>query len=135
VPQERKGGDRGIDGKVYFYGLDGELHYAVCQVKGGHLTLSLIRDFAHVIDREKAAFGFFISLETPSKGMHQEAEELGFYTAPSGRKIPRLQMLTIHELLHEGKSFDFPSGYSLKGEGGKRLARDHEQQTLGLEAA
>lgn len=135
VPQERKGGDRGIDGKVYFHGLDGELHHAVCQVKGGHLTPSLIRDFAHVIDREKAAFGFFISLETPTKGMYQEAEELGFYTAPSGRKILRMQMLTIHELLHEGKEFDFPVGYSLKGDAGKRLTRDHEQQKLSLEAA
>jgi hypothetical protein len=47
--------------------------------------------------------------------MYQEAEELGFYTAPSGRKIPRLQMLTIHELLHEDKVFDFPVGYSLEG--------------------
>ncbi|MHB9131553.1 MAG: DNA methyltransferase [Armatimonadota bacterium] len=135
VPQERKGGDRGIDGKVYFHGLDGELHYAVCQVKGGHLTPSLIRDFAHVIEREKAASGFFISLETPSKGMYQEAEELGFYTAPSGRKIPRLQMLTIHELLHEDKVFDFPVGYAVQGDERKRLKRDHEQQKLSLDAA
>jgi DNA modification methylase len=135
VPQERKGGDRGIDGKVYFHGLDGELHYAVCQVKGGHLTPSLIRDFAHVIEREKAASGFFISLETPSKGMYQEAEELGYFTAPSGRKIPRLQMLTIHELLHEGKTFDFPVGYAVHGDERKRLKRDLEQQKLSLDAA
>ena len=44
-------------------------------------------------------------------------------------------MLTIHELLHEGKEFDFPVGYSLKGDAGKRLTRDHEQQKLRLEAA
>jgi len=135
LPQERKGGDRGIDGKIYFHGLDKELQYAVCQVKGGQLTLSMIRDFAHVIGREKAAFGFFICLETPSRGMYQEAEELGYYTAPSGRKIPLLQIRTIHELLHEDKPFDFPIGYSLTGDAGKRLVRDHEQTALDLEAA
>ena len=51
VPQPGKGGDKGIDGKVYFQDLEGNLQCAVCQVKGGHLTPSLIRDFSHVIER------------------------------------------------------------------------------------
>lgn len=131
VPQPEKSGDKGVDGKVYFTDLDGKLQWAVCQVKGGHLTPSALRDFAHVIERDKAAMGFFICLETPTKGMYQEAEEIGFFTAPSGRKIPKLQIRTIKELL-EDKAFDFPSGYSLKSGSGKKLTREGEQAKLEL---
>ncbi len=132
VPQPDKSGDKGIDGKVYFRDLQGNLQCAVCQVKGGHLTPSLIRDFSHVIEREKAAMGFFICLQTPSKGMYNEAEEIGFFTAPSGRKIPKLQIRTIQELLKENKTFDFPQGYSLKSGSGKKITRDSEQGTMEL---
>jgi site-specific DNA-methyltransferase (adenine-specific) len=91
----------------------------------------MIRDFAHVIERDKAAMGFFICLDTPTKGMYQEAEELGFFDSPSGRKIPKLQIRTIKELL-ENKEFDFPRGWSLRSGGGKKLVRDGEQPELGI---
>jgi DNA modification methylase len=130
VPQPGKSGDKGIDGKVYFQDLEANLQCAVCQVKGGHLTPSLIRDFSHVIEREKAAMGYFICLETPTRGMYNEAEEIGFFTSPSGRKIPKLQIRTIKELLDKGNDFDFPIGYSLKSASGKRLTRDKEQGKL-----
>jgi len=132
VPQPDKVGDKGIDGKVYFQDLQGKLQCAVCQVKGGHLTPSAIRDFSHVIEREKAAMGFFICLETPTKGMYTEADEIGFFSAPSGRKIPKLQIRTIKELLEENKEFDFPQGYTLKSGSGKRLTREGEQVALEL---
>ena len=135
VPQPEKVADKGVDGKVYFQDLEGKLQWAVCQVKGGHLNPSMVRDFARVIDREKAALGFLICLEAPTKGMYQEAEALGFETAPSGRKIPRLQIRTIRELLDERKEFDFPKGYSLKSGPAKRLTRTTDQPPLGLEGS
>lgn len=130
VPQPGKSGDRGIDGKVYFGDEKRENRCAVCQVKGGHLTASLIRDFSHVIEREKAAMGFFICLETPTRGMYQEAEELGVFKAPSGRKIQKLQIRTIKELL-EGKEFDFPQGWSVRS-GSRRILRKGEQRDMDL---
>jgi site-specific DNA-methyltransferase (adenine-specific) len=133
VPQPDKSGDKGVDGKVYFHDLDGKLQWAVCQVKGGHLTPSVIRDFAHVIERDKAAMGFFICLETPTKGMYDCADELGFFDSPSGRKIPKLQIRTIKELL-DGKEFDFPKGYSLKsGDGAKKLTAARDQVKMEFE--
>jgi len=135
VPQPDKVADKGVDGKVYFQDLDGKLQWAVCQVKGGHLVPSMVRDFAHVIERDKAAIGFLICLDAPTRGMHQEAEALGFVAAPSGRKIPRLQIRTIKELLEERKEFDFPKGYSLKSGPAKRLTRSSEQPALGLEGS
>jgi len=131
VPQPEKSGDKGVDGKVYFMDLEGKLQCAVCQVKGGHLKIDDIHAFAHVIEVQKAAMGFFICLDTPTKGMYDRADELGFFDSPSGRKIPKLQIRTIKELL-EGKEFDFPKGYSLKSGGGKRLVRHGEQGELGL---
>jgi len=133
VPQPDKVGDRGVDGKVYFQDLEKNLQYTVVQVKGGHLTPGLIRDFAHVIEREKAALGFFISLEQPTRGMYAEADELGFFTAPSGRKIPRMQLRTVKELLDEEKVFDFPVGYQIKSGNGKPVGRVHEQAKLALD--
>ena len=131
VAQPNKSGDRGIDGKVYFDDLDQKLRYAVVQVKGGALTPGMVRDFAHVIDREKAVMGYFITLDTPTAGMYRTAEDAGMVTGPSGRLMPKLQILTVHELMHEGKHFDAPQGYTLKS--GKRLlTRDHEQIPLGL---
>ena len=129
IAQREKSGDKGIDGKVYFQDLEGNLQCAVCQVKGGHLTPSLIRDFSHVIEREKAAMGYFICLETPTKGMYAEAEELGFFTVGQ-RKIPKLQIRAIKELLDKGNDFAFPEGYSLKSASGKRLLREKEQGKL-----
>ena len=130
VPQPGKSGDKGIDGKVYFQDLEGNLQCAVCQVKGGHLTTGAIDAFAHVIEREKAAMGFFICLEAPTKGMCSRAEEIGFFDSPSGRKIPKFQIRTIRELLDKGNDFDFPIGYSLKSASGKRLTREKEQGKL-----
>ncbi len=129
VPQPDKSGDRGIDGKVYFQDLHGKLQCAVCQVKGGRLTPSAIRDFAHVVQREKAAMGFFICLETPTKGMYNEADEAGFFMAER-RKIPKLQIRTIKELLEEDKRFERPIGYSLGGKTPERLTRESEQPKL-----
>jgi site-specific DNA-methyltransferase (adenine-specific) len=66
-PIEKKGGDRGIDGRVPIYDIVNKLRWAVIQVKGGHLNPGHVRDFARVIEHEKALFGLFICLETPTK--------------------------------------------------------------------
>lgn len=131
VPQPDKVGDRGVDGKVYFHDENGTLRWAVCQVKSGHMAPTLIRDFAHVIEREKAAMGFFICLETPTKGMYREAEELGFFSV-GRRKIPRLQIRTVKELLEEGKEFERPEGYRLRSGSGKQLQRLDEQRAMDM---
>ena len=131
LAQPNKSGDKGIDGKVYFDDLEHKLRYAVVQVKGGAITPGMIRDFAHVIDREQALMGYFITINSPTAGMYETAEAAGMVTAPNGRLMPKLQILTLHELMAEGKRFDIPQGYTLKSS--KRLLpRDFEQTKLGL---
>lgn len=52
------------------------------------------------IEREKAEVGVFITLGEPSSEMRLEATTAGVYTSPiDGREYPRIQILTIAELL------------------------------------
>ena len=114
--QTKKGADSGIDGILRFRDDPrADAKRCVIQVKSGKLTLSAVRDFAHVIDRENATLGFFITLEPPSKPMQLAADALGFYTTPLGnRKIARFQIRTVEHLLG-GVSFDIPQTAEFTG--------------------
>jgi hypothetical protein len=46
-------------------------------------------------------------MEQPTKPMRSEAASAGFYQAPWGKACPRLQILTVADLL-SGKTADFP---------------------------
>jgi hypothetical protein len=47
------------------------------------------------------AIGVFITLEEPTKPMRDEAVSAAFYHSPGwGQDYPRIQILTIEELLH-----------------------------------
>ena len=105
---QKKGADQGIDGRLYFHD-DPKDHtkQIVISVKSGSLTARDVRDLIGVVTREKAAIGALLTLEPPTKPMRRDAATLGFYQAPFGKKYPRLQILTIAELL-EGKTLAFP---------------------------
>ena len=107
--EQKKGADRGIDGRKYFHdegGRGGKTKQIIFSVKAGHVTVSHIRDLVGVIHREKAEIGAFLSLEPPTSPMRREAASAGFYKSPWG-KHPRIQLLTIEDLLG-GKSIDYP---------------------------
>lgn len=104
VQEERKkGADSGIDGKIFFRESDnGPVRTMVIQVKSGKLTLSAVRDFNGVIEREKARLGVLLTLDEPTKDMRAEAIGLGTYK-PDGLldvRHARCQILTIQQLLN-----------------------------------
>lgn len=109
--EEKKGADKGIDGRLFFHdeGASGSTKSIVFSVKGGHLKATDVRDLRGVVDREKAAIGVLITLDEPSKPMRVEAASADFYVSPWGTRHPRLQILTIKELL-AGKRVDYPAG-------------------------
>ena len=76
-------------------------------VKAGSLHANYVRDLRGVIEREKAAIGVLITMEQPSQPMRSEAASAGFYQAPWGKACPRIQLLTVADLL-SGKNVDFP---------------------------
>lgn len=104
--EERKGADKGIDGRIYFHVGDGKTQQIILSVKAGHLSVSQVRDLRGVMEREKAEMGALISLEEATGPMRKEAASAGFYTSPWG-KHPRLQMITIEDLL-TGRTIDRP---------------------------
>ena len=108
--EEKKGADKGIDGRLYMTDREGDTKTIIISVKGGHVTASQVRDLRGVIEREEAAIGVFITLEPATAPMRKEAAEAGFWQTKSvGKsKHPRLQILTIEELL-AGKRIDMPS--------------------------
>ena len=98
---QKKGADRGIDGVISFStGPRGEMGRALVSVKSGAVNSSQVRDLKGVLEREKAEIGLFVTLEEPSAPMQLEATTAGVHTsALSGRDYPRIQILTIRELL------------------------------------
>jgi DNA modification methylase len=102
---EKKGADRGIDGRITFsVGPKGEMGQALVSVKSGGVNSGMIRDLKGTLEREGAEIGLFITLEEPSKPMLVEAATAGVYTSPmDGRDYPRIQILSIRELLEEHK--------------------------------
>ena len=97
---KKKGADGGIDGLKYFYDVrDTEARSIVVSVKGGGLKADDVRALMAVREREKADIAILISLNEPSRGMIADAAAAGFYEAESGKKYPRVQLLTIEGLL------------------------------------
>jgi site-specific DNA-methyltransferase (adenine-specific) len=105
----KNGSDKGIDGIMVFTDDNsGKAKRVIVSVKSGHVNVSHIRDLGHVINRENAAIGVFVTLEKPSRDMTTEAVGKGFYHSDGWhRDYPRLQILTIEELL-SGKQVDIP---------------------------
>lgn len=104
---DRKGGDKGIDGRLYFHdSANGPTRQVVLSVKAGHLVPAYVRDLRGVLARERADLGVLISFESASSGMRAEAADAGFYESPWG-KHPRIQLLTVGEIL-DGRRIDYP---------------------------
>ena len=102
--EKKKGADKGIDGYIYFQDDEsGKAKQVVVQVKSGHVGVAQIRDLKGVLEREKAEIGTLITLQKPTGPMKKEALEAGYYEPKHfpGKMYPRLQILTVEELLHE----------------------------------
>jgi DNA modification methylase len=108
---KKKGADTGIDGLIYFKDFrDGKIttEKVIVSVKGGeNVNVSMIRDLAHVVEREKAKMGLFITLAEPTDPMRKEALKEGYFETSTGGKYLKLQIATIEQLL-AGKKPDLP---------------------------
>ena len=123
-----------MDGIKFFRDLDKkDVRKLVVIVKGGeNLKADDIRSLMAVREREGAEIAVFLSLEEPSRGMKGDAASAGFYESPNGKKFPRVQLLTIGDLL-EGRARaehpDYEPDLNFKK---ARQEKSGEQQGLGL---
>lgn len=108
----KKGSDRGIDGTINFVDdASKKLKRVIVQVKSGKVKSGDIRDLKGTLDREKGQIAVFLTLEPPTKEMSVEAVSAGYYDSPGwGRKYPRIQILTVEELL-KGASVQMPPAW------------------------
>jgi hypothetical protein len=82
------------------------------------------------IEREKAAIGVFITLETPTRDMNTEALSAGTYqSALYGTTHRKIQILTIADLL-SGQRIDMPPQHGTFKQAGRAQSKSGEQ--LGL---
>jgi site-specific DNA-methyltransferase (adenine-specific) len=125
----KKGSDKGIDGVITF--IDdayAKPKRVLVQVKSGHVKSGDIRDLVGTVQRENAAMGVFITLETPTREMITEAVSAGYYESPGwNQKYPRIQIRTVAELLR-GTKLDMPPQYGTFKQAQKVRQETQEEQ-------
>ena len=107
---KKKGADGGIDGLIYFND-DGKMpKKIIVSVKGGeNVSVAMVRDLAHVVEREKAEIGLFVTLADSTRPMRDEAVKTGYYLSPiTGVAFPKVQILTIEGLMEGKERAKFP---------------------------
>lgn len=129
----KKGSDKGVDGILNFMDEKGKLQHVLIQVKSGHVKSGDIRDLHGVVNREEASIGVFITLEAPSSDMITEAVSAGYFHSRAWQKdYPRIQILTIEDLLAD-KGIDMPpSAYGTFKKAEKIIKTDATQDELPL---
>jgi len=129
-PEPSDVADKGIDGRIYFHDdPEGkETKEIIVQVKSGGVSPGAVRDLKGVVEREKAQIGVLVTLQKPTRGMIKEAISSGFYKSPLGKQYPKIQILTIEELLN-GKGIERPpEGISAMDKTFKRAKRHKVKQ-------
>jgi site-specific DNA-methyltransferase (adenine-specific) len=127
----KKGSDKGVDGVITFIeDVKGKSGQIMVQVKSGHVKAGDVRDLVGTIDREKASMGLFITLEPPSQDMETEAATAGIYHSTNWGDFPKVQILTIEQLLH-GTVFKTPPAFGTFKQSSR--AQQEKGQQRGLE--
>ena len=98
APNEKQVGDGGIDGrgKLAEKPEDFPSRLALAQVKGGAFTASGFRDFLHVLNRDKAAVGCFLTLDQAPASARAEAKRFGTLKV-AGQQYDRLHPFSIRD--------------------------------------
>ncbi|MCY3851966.1 MAG: site-specific DNA-methyltransferase [Gammaproteobacteria bacterium] len=126
VPNEKQVGDGGIDGRAKLMNKWNDLNLALAQVKSGGLggLASDARDFLHVMQREDAVCGVFITTEKidgRKRSAHEEFESMGRFEI-GANNYPRVQFWSIEEYF-DGRFPNLPP--MLNPYTGKPMAQIH----------
>jgi hypothetical protein len=129
---KKKGADTGIDGLIYFQDDKTMPKKIIVSVKGGEgVSVPMIRDLGHVVDREGAAIGLFVTLATPTAPMLTESVKAGYYVSPIGASFPKIQIVTIEGLLKGTEQPRYPD-LARGGLTFKKSTREVTETQLGL---
>ncbi len=127
----KKGSDTGIDGRITFTGADGGLLQALVSVKSGKPKADDVRVLKAVCEREGAAIGIIVTLDEPTKPMQHEATIAGTYHSDvSGKDYPRIQILSVADLLERGRRPLLPPLVSAPLQRAAKVTAPVDQATL-----
>jgi hypothetical protein len=105
----KKGADTGIDGIIFFQDDDKVAKKAIVSVKGGeHVGVDMVKHLIATVEQEKAQMGFFVTLAEPTKPMVTQAVSAGYYESPLMGAYPRIQILTIADLMSGKAKPNYP---------------------------
>ena len=124
------GADGGVDGIAYFL-IDRETNgKAIFQVKSGGANRATLATLNSDRQREKAEFGFLISMDRPTKAMRDEIAAAGKYRHPMlNREDDRLQVITVEDILSD-KRLDLPMARIDAVKAAKAVGDGAKQSTL-----
>jgi len=128
--ETKKGADRGIDGNIYF--LNGPYGHGriIISVKGGdQLSPVMVRELAGVVQREGAEMGILVTLGEPTKAMLSDASGQGFVAKSAHGRLPRIQIVTVGDLL-DGRLPKLPPLPRPIAQPRRKSARDRDQLEL-----
>ncbi|MBB1126932.1 DNA methyltransferase [Thiospirillum jenense] len=111
IIDDKKGADKGIDGMAYIVTGKGDkaLARVVIQVKSGKVKRTDVAALRGDMARENAVMGIFITLEEPTKAMHEDAMAAGYYHHELlHRDYPAIQLVTVREMIDEHRRSDLP---------------------------
>ncbi len=109
VINQKKGADQGIDGTAYFMVGPNETEKMVFQVKSGNVQRGDVAKLNSDMQRENAVMAVLLTLQEPTQPMRDEAAKTGMYHyALMGRSMSRIQIVTVREIIEEGKRLDLP---------------------------
>ncbi|MDE0189813.1 MAG: DNA methyltransferase [Gammaproteobacteria bacterium] len=103
APNTKQVADGGVDGRATLaHKPDNHpSRLALAQVKGGKFSLSALRDFIHVTDRDRAALGYFVTLEAVRSRAAKEAVANTGRVSVSGYPYRRMQLWPISDYFDE----------------------------------
>lgn len=109
LAENKKGADQGVDGRLLFHDdpKPGTTKQIILSVKAGGIPPAHIRELRGTLERENAQIGVLLSMRQPTKAMIREAASAGFYSSPFGTRHPKIQLITVEEML-EGRRIDYP---------------------------
>lgn len=114
VIRAKKGADKGVDGIVYFAAEQNVTERMILQVKSGSIGRATIATLNSDMQREQAQMATLITLMEPTKPMREEAAKAGSYHhSIMGRNYDRIQIVTVRELIEQGKRLELPLSFDV----------------------
>lgn len=97
---EKRGADGGVDGKFYYPNGPYGTGKIISSVKGGeNVGVAQVRELDGVLRDQNAEMGVLITLHEPTQPMRAFAAGAGFVPKSAHGRLPRIQIVTVADLL------------------------------------